>query len=533
MKQILTYIKLHFRLQFGRDSRADRKSGAISLILSVITCAVVFLLAKYVFDVVSVSFMSKITPRQFSAFIFTIVELVLIVFGISFEIKMFLNDKDTKITARLPISSFQLFVAQLVIVYVYLLALSYFCLFPLIMLFGSSVGIISVSFVFELLLAIFFAPMIPFAIATLLVVPITYILIALKNQNVIKLILFLLMLAGLFVLYSYVLNFLADYYVNQKIDMTTQEGVVKFIVALSNEWNLFVWVNNIAFGHEMLKSIAIVLGGVVVVLTCGLLIAKPIYSKIRESILEGGKGIFAKKTKITSDNAFFAIFKKEFKEILRTHTYSYFYLGVAITTPVMVILTNKLVAKVGTAQLGGNINFGVSILVVLAFMSMINAFSAISINREGRQFYITKIVPVRYKTQLLSKACLNIVVSALALVISVSVLRFMKFITVLQAVMILLASILLALGIIFHGLNVNVRHVSTNVGDSDNQSNITLVMFLGLLLSAVEGCCAIVFGFFMKPTLIYLILVGVAFAYALVNILIFALTVNKKYYAIE
>lgn len=535
MEKILTYIGLHFRLQFGRDKKADKKSVVITALMGIAACVVVLFLSKYFFDIINAQFGSRISPQSFSVVVMTIVELVLVVLGVSLEIKFFLKPDDIHISARFPMSALSLFVSQLLIVYVYLLGVSIVGLIPLMTIFGWSAGILSGAFVGWLVLAAFFAPMIPFAVATILVVPTMFLLTLLDNQNIAKLIIFLIVLAGLFVLYSFVLNFLAEYYIHQKVDSKTQDAVVAFVGILNNGWNFFVYPGNILFGAEVLKSIGIILAISIVLLGAGIGISIPIYSRVRENILEGKRGIFSRKTKLTNDCAFWAIFKKEFKQIIRTHTYSYFYLGIAITTPVMVFLTNNILQKIGEAQIGSGVAFGVSILVVLAFMSMINSFAASSISREGNQFYITKITPTSPRLQLLSKGLLNVYVSFGALLVSVVILCCMKFITVVEGVVVFVTGLEIALGIIFHGFNLNLRNPSLTPSSSGegSQTNGTILMFVGFLLSAIVGGFSMIMSFLLEFKFIYLIIVFVGVLYAAINVLIFFLTANKKYARIE
>lgn len=534
MNKVLTYIGLHFRLQFGRDKKADKKSTITTSLMGIATCAVVLFLAKYLFDIIFAQF-ATLSPQYVATVVVSVVEVALVVFGISLEIKFFLKPQDLKISARFPMSAFSLFVAQLLIVYLYMWGASICVFVPIMTILGWSAGILSGAFFVWLVLALFFAPMIPFAIATILVVPTMLVFSLLDNQNIIKLVLFLVIMAGLFVLYSLILNFIAEYYIHQRVDASMQNGVVAFVGSLNNGWNFFFWQTNIIFGNAVLKSIGIILSIFVVLLGVGLGLSIPIYSRVRQNVMEGRGGVFSKKTKLSSNNAFFAIFKKEFLEIIRTHTYSYFYLGIAITTPVMVFLTNNILQKVGEAKIGSGISFGVSILVVLAFMSMINAFSASAISREGRQFYITKISPVDPRKQLLAKGLLNLIVSIGALMVSVIILCCMKFITVLEGVVVFATGALMAIGIIFNGLNTNVRHPNLGINSSGegSQANGTKIMFLGFLLSGLTGAFSIVSTFFLKFGYIYLIVIMIAFIYALINSLVFFLTTNKKYSQIE
>lgn len=535
MSKILAYIGLHFKLTFRKDKKSDIKSNIITFILGLITCAVVLVLCRYLFGIINKQILQEVSAQKFSNLLVSLIEVVLIIVGVFLEIKFFLKPSDIHITARFPLSTLQLFIAQLFIVYIYLFVISFLLIIPLMVVFGASVGLLSITFILKLFLATLFAPLIPFAIATLFVVPTMYILTILENKNITKLILFLIFLAVAFFLYSRVLNFLAEYYVHQRVDANQKNLIVVFINSLNNGWNFFGYVNNLIFGTQLFKSLGIIISATIVILAIGILISIPLYSKTRENVLEGKQSIFSKRTQISKDSAFVAIFKNEFKNIIRTHTYAYFYLGISIITPVMVFLTNILIQKVGTAQIGSTIVFGISLLIVLVFMSMISSFSASAISREGKEFYITKIVPVSYKTQLLAKGLLNAIVSIGALIISLIILCSMNFISVLQCLIVFITSLLASIGVILNGFNLNVRYPNINKfkGGEESQTNTTITMFIGFLLSAIEGLVAIVLSFFLNLTYIYLIIIGVSIIYAVINILIFNFTVNKKYSEIE
>lgn len=535
MGKIFTYISLHFKLSLRQDKNVDKKSNILTTILGVIVIAIGLMLFKYLFDIVNKQFFQEITPLDFSIVLYSIIGIVLIVFGISKEIKLFLNAKDTQIVARFPMSTLSLFVANLIIVYLYMLSISVLIINPLMIMFVSTMNVVSFGVVMGIIFSSILAPLIPFAIATILVVSTMYFLVALQNRNITKLVIFLVVLICLFVLYSIFLNFLAEYYINQSVNTESKGDMIKVILSFNNIWNFFCYPAHIAFGDKIFKNISLLLLTGLVLLALGILIAIPVVDRIRMAQLEGDKKALTKRTKLTKDSPISAILKKEFKEIIRTHTYAYFYLGIAIVMPIMVLLTNSIIRKVGNAQMGGDIAFGVSILVVLAFVSMINSFAGSALSREGKEFYVTKIIPVDFRKQLLAKGILNILVSMIAVIISAIILLVMKFVTIADCAIIVLVALLLTLGIIFNGLNINVRkpNISTGASGSESQTNSLVTMFVGLIISAVEGILAILLSFFIDSGYIYLLLISISCIYALVSTLIFIFTANNRYFRIE
>lgn len=534
MKRICSYIGMHFKLSLRADKNVDKKSRVMTTLLGVLVVAVGLALCYFVFDVISGQFLSKISPKEFSVLLYTVLGVVLLIVGISMELKLYLNAKDLKLVARLPMSPLSQFVAHLIIVFVYLLFISIFATVSVMCIYGLKMDILSVGYVLRVLLSALFAPIVPFGIATMLVVPTMYFVVSLQNHNFLKLIVFLIIIAGVFVLYSMLLNFLAEYYIYQKVDAGAQEKLVSLIVSLGSGWNFFAHLSSIAFGEGLWAGMGIILSAGIVSLGLGILIAIPIYDRIRLQTIEGKKKIFSRPTKITGDSPFMAIFKKEIKEIIRTTGYSYFYLGIAIVTPIMVYLTNDLIGKVGKAQMGGSIAFGVSMLVVLAFVSMINSFAGSAISREGKQFYITKIAPVDFRVQLLSKGLVNFIVSVLAISVSLIVLCALKFITIVEGLVVLASSLLLTIGLIFNGFNINVSRPNIKTGEGEeSQSNTLTVMLWGILITAIEGILGIFLSFFISVEYTYLILLGITLLYATIHTIVFLTVTQKKYQKIE
>ncbi len=552
MSKVLAYIGLHLKLQFGRDKKADKRGQIMSIIIGIVTVGVMLFLLKYFFDIALGTLKETVSISDFSTIIFTIIELVLVIFGISLEIKYLLQPFDIKITARFPLSNFQMFVADLVIVYIYMLMMSFVCFGAIMLIYGWSGAIISFVYILRVLLMAFFAPMMPFALSLVLSVPTMFIMTLLKNQPIIKLVLFVLLLAGAFVTYSMILDFLAEYYVHQTIGSSTEEALITFVTAINHKANICVWLKNMVFGSgyiiDILLVVAVAVGGTAL----GLFLAKMMYDKVRRQTQEGTGKFFAKKTHINGVNAFGAIMIKELKTILRTSTYSYFYLGVAITTPAMVFLCDSLVGKIGEAQVGQGVAFGVFMLVLFAFVAMICSFAATSISRENDTFYITKLTPLDYRKQLIAKGLLNLIVAAGALLLSVAIIMIIHFaqeeiktVEPLQAGIAFVTALIGACGLIFNGFNINLRYpcLAKQTDGEISETNMTRMILFGMLLCGVEGGLAIILPPIMQALIddnpaaqqavVYIIILAVAIIYAVINFVVFWKTANKKYERIE
>lgn len=535
MDRMLAYIRLHLRLQLTKDQKADKKGDIITMLIALATGVVMLFLLKYFFDMLVNQFSEAGNVAEFSTLIFTLVEIVLTVYCVSLEIKCLLKPFDLKISARFPMSSFQLFVSELAIVYINLQFMTIMTFLPMTLIFGWSTGVIGGVYVGRVILATLFVPILPFAIGTVLAVPSMYVSALLENHGFIKLLLFIGVLVGALILYNYLLDLLAEFFIHKRIEEETKQVMTNFVVGINSVYNPAVLIKNIVYDFGTWKSIGITIGLGAGFFLVGLAIAKPVYDSVRIQIMEGKGRLFAKSTNYTADTAFGAILKREFKEIMRTNTYAFFYLGVAITTPVMVFFCDRLVTKFGNAQIGGDIAYGVSILVLLAFMTMINGFTASAISREKETFYITRITPMRYSLQLLAKGVLNLCVAMGALIISLVIITHLKFVTSMEAFILFIMCFFGAIGMIANGFNLNLRapNLQTSTSGEVSQTNMTLFMLIGLLFSALEGSIALVLSYLTEHWYAYIANAAITFIYFAVNVLVFVFTADKKYERIE
>ena len=201
----------------------------------------------------------------------------------------------------------------------------------------------------------------------------------------------------------------------------------------------------------------------------------------------------------------------------------------------MVFFCNRLVTQVGQAQIGANINFGASLLVISTFMALISAFSGAVLSMEKKNFYITKLIPIKYKKQLLIKALLNLSVSVGALLVSCIILMVLKFVSVAEMAILIFTEIALSVGFVFNGMNLNLINPNLRLkanGEAD-EINITIMMMIGMFLSALLGAASIILPFMLNLTLTYVIVDAVVLVYMIVNVLGFVVGADKRYRNIE
>lgn len=532
---MLNFIRLQLKLKWGLNRNNSKKNAIMTAVASLLAVSIALAL------VYGLSFVLKatieVTAKRLSVLFLTILIIGLTVMATGMQIKRLYKPGDLNITARFPLDPFKIFVSYLILNYIDLMIYSAILLLPIMLVFGWAMGCITFIYILGILLGIIFMPLIPFGLSIFLAIPIMYINSLLKRHNIIKLIIFIVLLAGLFTLYYYVLTVLAKFFIHRNWEEGTLGIWLTLLNWLDGYYNPACYLGNIIFFENFWIGLGGIIGISLVFIVTGIILAKFVYQKIRIKELDGGDGVSTRNSKLDNYGSSTAILKHTFMDILHTKAYSYFYLGVAISTPVMVFFCNRLVDMVGNAQIGQGIGFGVAMLVVSVFMALIGSFSATTLSIEGRNFYITKMIPVSYRKQLIVKGIVNIAVSIGVLIISSIILVALKFISGTELLIILISQILFSVGLVFNGININL--VNPNLkpkanGDAE-EINIAYMLLIGLLISAIFGMFSILLPKLIIGSVVYtyLINIGIGIVYAVTNFLIFWFTADKKYRKIE
>ncbi len=523
------FIRLQLKLKWGLNRNNSKSNAFITSLVALVAIAIVLALVWGLSFVLQTSI--AVTAKQLSVLYLTISMIGLTIVATSMQVKRLYRPADLTITSRFPLSPLKTFASALILNYIDLLIYSTILLVPMMLVFGFAMNCISVSYVFGIILGIIFFTVVPFALSIFLAIPIMYLGALLKKHNIISLVLFILFLVGLFVAYYFILNALAQFFIHRNWEIGTLEIWQNLINGLNAYYNPAFYIANIMFFDQFWIGLGATLGIGLVFITIGVLIAKNVYTKIRTKVLDGGEDVYKRFSQIDNLSGSQAILKHTLNEIIHTKTYSYFYLGVAIATPVMVFFCNRLANVVGTAQLGSGVTFGASMIVISVFMAMISSFAATILSIEGKRFYITKIIPVSYRKQLLVKGSVNVMVSLGVLLISSIVLVALQFINLTELAVLVSSQILFSIGLVFNGINLNLANpnLKPKANGEAEEINITFMLIIGLLMAALLGAGGLLLPKILPVVYAYLIIIAAAFIYSIINILIFWFTVDKKY----
>ncbi len=529
------FIRLQLKLKWGFNRNNSKNNAIMTAIAAFFAVAIILALVWGLSFVLNQSL--QVTAKVLSGLFVTILMIGLTVVATGMQINRLYRPGDLHITARFPLSPFKVFVSYLIINYIDLTIYSVILLVPVMMVFGWAVHCITFVYVLGVLLGAILLPLLPFGLSVLIAIPVVYATTFLERYNIVRLILFIVFLVGCFLLYDYILTILASFFIHRNWETGTLEIWDKLLAGLDSYYNPAYYLGNVMFFERFWIGFGSLIGASIVLMAIGIALAKVTCDKLRRKALEGGFGAYQKRTAIDGYGSARAIFRFSFKKILQDKAYFYFYLGVAISTPVMVFFCDRLVGMVGEAQIGSGINFGAAMLTLSVFMAMISSFSASILSVDGKAFYISKLVPVPYRKQLAIKGLLYIAVGIVALAISTIVMGSLSFVNAAEIAVLVVTQLLFTVGLVFNGINLNLSNpnLKPKANGEVEEINITYMLLIGFAIAAVLGATTLIFPRLLESgaAWAYGISVGIAIVYATVNMLVFWFTAEKMYRKIE
>lgn len=370
------------------------------------------------------------------AMIISLGSAVSFLFGIYTIMNVFYFSDDTEVLLPLPITSSEIVVGKFIAVLMNMYIYTTMLLLPLIVY--GVVSKASLIYYLYLIIVLMITPIFPMVLASIICMALMRFTNLSKHKDGFR------MFAGCMVL---ILVVVFNYFNSgSRGNMTQEQYLLKFSegnnsmmdimtsIFITNKYSAYgLLYNNEIRGVFCILS-ALFLSIVIFIIYSyigGKLYLKGIigisesYSK-RENILETGK---ADKL-IKSNSPLRALVMKDIKIMLRTPTYFINCIAMIFYMPAVLgvaALSDINRAYIRNALSGNTDNYGFAIVgaFVIASMSvMTGGASATALSREGREFIVSKYIPVSYKTQVYSKIisslCINgfgVVIAAIGLII--------------------------------------------------------------------------------------------------------------------
>ncbi|MDR0696471.1 MAG: hypothetical protein LBF68_02865 [Christensenellaceae bacterium] len=417
MNTILTLLKLDIKTKLGLGKKITRKnivSGIINILFTLIIYSVYIIGLYFLSSIV----INSNVPMEYEYLVVCsglgiLIELLICT---SVFVKNLYYDGENELLLRFPVNGNQIFATKAILTYIIGLTASLFFVYPMYIVYGIITSAPAIHYVTTFLL-LPLVTLLPFSIACLIALPVINITNLIKNRFALLLALMIIIVVASFAVYMILLKGVLEYAQSSTTSLLS-EGTRDYIRNIASSLIPFNYYANVIYGEFDLGSLFILIAITLAVSAIAFLVSKrTVYPIVLKSIERESEAMEIKPIDKVRP-VFSALLRKEYVLIFRSLNYSFQYLSMAITAPIMVFFCNDLASTIGDSSVGGSIIPGLTMLVVIIFITIIVSFASTAISREGNTFYLTKIMPVPYRHQILIKLILYFVVSSASVLVS-------------------------------------------------------------------------------------------------------------------
>jgi ABC-2 type transport system permease protein len=362
--------------------------------------------------------------------IYLIVMLFVLFMGIFGMLTYVYLNRDAEFLATLPVKGRTLFLAKLTVVYCGELGLSAGIILPLCFTLGFAAHL-GVLYFISVLLAVLFVPALPMLFAALLSIPLMYAVSFFKNKSTMTSIVVILLTGAVFGLYYSVMfsvqtgdggGAAAEDGLRDLTESMRGMGYALYPVYALIEFGMLLPVFGLPPFPSALLALLFSLSGMALAVFLSGLISNKVYIRSAAAQLESKRGGKARTADFKSGGVTWALLKKEWRTMLRETAFAFQCL---FGTMVGVIITALTAAQYGNfsgmlttgedavAIDGETLRFVYSAVIftlIMMFSAGMNVAAATGISREGKNFYIMKLMPVPYTLQLRAKLYLSLII---------------------------------------------------------------------------------------------------------------------------
>lgn len=513
MSSFLTLLKYELKMQFSfkKKKNFDFVGQISSFLISLFIIAIfVFLISQVVINYMDVEINKIPAPLERGLemlnLFYTLIIVALSGLGVEKMRKVLSQKTDKAIFLRLPVNPQTIFLSKLVglLITNYITALLLVLPVNLIFFIALFEHITWTYWVATLFVCIFL-PMVPFLIASLLIIPYIKLIDFVKDKYVIVFLSLTVALIGAFLVYSELLEVIQKLLETGGIKFLFNE---QFIVTLQKILTFSYPANSFAkvmVGSDLFVSIAIILVVTAINVIVTYFITKNLfYLTLYKNETRQSKNKKTAKFKASSPIASFI--KKEFIMIFREPAHVFNYFAIASAMPVMVYSCYTMFHSLLVNTLGLTINFPLALLVILIFSVLINTFCATNISRDGLAILKTKAMPISATKIVLAKVIFCSVVSSIAVLVSSLLLGIITDLSILSAILCALLGIIFSVSQILIATKMDLNHARVSLSpdevEKESSKTVAKVVSLGLVVSLLIGLATVIFAIFAKDSML-------------------------------
>lgn len=514
MQSVRTLFRLDLKSRYG-TTNTDK--NAWKQTLGHIGNAVFFLLV-YAVIIVGIYYLTNVfvtrsgLRMEFLVIVATLTICLATIVATGNVIKNLYQNGDNEMLLRFPVSGKEILVAKSIYCYLHNFVVCLLLMLPFYISFGVVTHAAPGDY-FAYIGIVLFSTLVPFFVANIIAVPVMKVMNAVKNQFLLVLIITIIVVCVVFAIYLTSLSNVLSYLKDSKQSIFSPDMIQRYrnFAKYAYPFNWYAQIINgmkyggLSAGRYALRFLYLVLINGVLGVLAYFVTTKEYYKTILYGI-ETQKASFKKKIKDVRRPVGYALFRREFYLILRSFNYSFQYFAMACAAPVMVFFCNRLAATMGTESIGAGIMPGLTLMVIVIFITIIVSFASTCISREGASFYHTKVIPVSYTNQILVKFILYSLTGTISVALCCALSGGYysseagnRLLTPLDMGAIFGISEMLVLSLTCLSMIADIKSPTFNVsGDGElvaANKNVALAMIVGIIVAVAYGLFAMIFSF--------------------------------------
>ncbi len=487
MSKILKLFKFQLDNKYNLFKQKDVKGFLINISKYVLTIAaltlVMYLLLKKVVFMLGIRI-----NAEFIAIVLLATQAITFCFATANIISTLYLSKDNELLMVLPVTFNQLFISKIMILYMNELLFSLLYIVPVFLTLGF-IGGLSSTFFLMLLLLVPILPLLPIALASLISIPIMFVVKFFKRHMLLSIITILVIVAGVFVAYMSIVTDISGAMNIAEKQIETAIKIDRFIRDFGRTIFAYYQIATSLFVTSYIYwPIIYLVVGVALVCGCFLLI-KPFYYKIATINTETTSVTKTKYKGFKKRKPFAELLLNEIRQVFRSPGYIFQYFLFTLFMPLIVFTYDKLLLDIAVNQAGQDMIIGSHVLVLSIIALMSNAISSIAISKEGGTFYIAKTTPISFYYQVGAKITFNAIFTLGAILVTTITTLILTNISVGTVLITSLMVMLLSLGHICHSFDMDLQNPVLDWYDNSEISSIgkntTKCIIYALVLSVL------------------------------------------------
>ncbi|AFA47805.1 putative ABC transporter permease subunit [Acetobacterium woodii] len=456
--------------------------------------------------------------------------VLIIIFGIMYIFSEFYFSNNIEELIPLPISPRKLIISKFFSIMVFEYIFTAFIFVPVLIIYGVGEGM---GFVYVILSLLVFLtiPVIPLALLTALIMLIMQSASVKGRQDVLRIIFAFLGIGLIFGVQIWFSTQIgsgdADFQQALNVMLSNNEGFLSTIGYFVPTSFIVAW----ALNRITLMSVVWVFalwGVAVLACTIMVLIGERVYLKsiVSGKVMKRGKqlnGVERNKALGKKSHGAMAVFMMDLRILLRTPVYFFNNFSVVFIAPICIIITFSFIEMTPEDLQGIQVFFNEMPVVInfllisfFIFFGGTSATTATTFSREGKASWMTRIIPVTAKDQIIGRTGVALLTQSLGIIFTIMAVKFVFPLSLSSLVLSGVLGIIGSVPILLFGLFIDMNRPKLNWDNPQkaikNNMNVIITLFVGMIYAGLLIAISGLVGYFVNQLLGYCLFVLISLA---------------------